>query len=274
MDEPRRGFDPLALAVNGVAVVAMLAIGGYLAISLWLEKPAPPPPKPVVAKPAPPTPRPETKSAPQARTVVGDIPPAPAELMAQYGAGRKWHYHVEVEPRLWRDATLIYRMRDRGGDKVVDTDFRYADGGMQFHLGTFAAGHPSHANTRFPGFFMYAAYLNRPLNLGERFSWEWPWQLPDGSVRPGRVKRYTAEVKEWTSIPAPRSMRAPMDQFPVARIEVRLAYVEDGVERFAAKETVWYAWRYLQVAKIVREGKTPDEAAHRIVADLVEHIYQ
>lgn len=263
MDEPRRRLDPLAVAVNVVAVVALVGVGGYLAVSLWRAKPAPPPPKPVVAKPAPKKPG----------IVASEVPPAPSQLIAEYGAGRSWRYKVEVEPRMWRDATLDYRVRDLKGAKVVDTDFRYAGGQMQFHLGTFAAGHPSHANTRFPGFFLYAAYLNRPLNVGERFTWEWPWQLPDGRLKPGRVKRYSAEVKEWTGLPAPKSLRAPADQLSVARIEIRLSYVEDGAERAAVNETVWYAWRYLQVVRIVREGRTPDESVHRIVADLVEHTY-
>ena len=38
---------------------------------------------------------------------------------------------------------------------------------MNFHLGTYAAGHPSHANTRFPGFFMYASYFPASLKKGE-----------------------------------------------------------------------------------------------------------
>jgi hypothetical protein len=120
VDEPRRRLDPLAVAVNAVAVVAMLAVGGYLAVSIWRDAPAPKPKaKPVVvAKPA------------------QQAPPS-----------------------------------------------------------------------------------------------------------------------------------------PVARIEIRLSYVEDGVERASATETVWYAWRFLQVVKIVREGKTPDEAAHRVEANLIAHLY-
>jgi len=58
----------------------------------------------------------------------------------------------------------------------VLTDFVYAGGTMNFHLGTFAAGHPSHANTRFPGFFMYASYFPASLKEGQRFAWGWPWQ--------------------------------------------------------------------------------------------------
>jgi hypothetical protein len=274
VDAPRRRLDPLALAVNGVAVAALVAVGGYVGYRIWQDPPqiAKPAQKPL-AKPAPVArPAPAPKAVPQPQPVsTGE--PVPNQLIAQYGAGRQWLYRVEVQPPLWRDATLRYRIDDRGGEKSVATHFLYAGGEMNFRLGTFAANHPSHANTRFPGFFMYAAYLDRPLNIGERFTWEWPWQLPDGQIRPGRVKRYAAEVKEWGNLAAPPSVKAPGDTFAVARIEIKLSYVEEGVERASASETVWYAWRFMQVVRIVREGNTPDEGARRIVAELVEHTY-
>jgi hypothetical protein len=111
------------------------------------------------------------------------------------------------------------------------------------------------------------------LHVGRSFTWEWPWQLPNGQVRPGRVKRYVAVVKEWGNIAAPPSVKAPMDTFAVARIDATLSYIEDGVERAVAVERFWYAPRFMQIVRIVREGKTPDEAAHRIVAELVEYAY-
>jgi hypothetical protein len=264
VDEPRRRLDPLAVAVNAVAVVALVAVGGYLAVSLWRDKPAPLP-KPA-AKTAP-------KEAPFGGQVVPQPKPAPvpAQLLAQYGSGRRWHYKVSVEPALWRDATLVYRVADRNGVRSVDTDFTYRGGSMNFNLGVFAAGHPSHANVRFPGFFMHAAYLDRPLAIGQRFTWEWPWQLPGGQVRAGRIKRYDAVVKEWQTLPAYPSVKAPSDTFVVARIEATLSYLEGGEQRARAHEVLWYAPRYLQVVKVIREGHTPDEGAHLIIAELVRH---
>lgn len=264
MDEPRRRLDPLAVAVNAVAVVAMLAVGGYLAVSLWRDKPAVLPKPAVVLRPAP-------QSAPFGGQGVPQPQPAPVptQLMAQYGAGRRWHYRVSVEPALWRDAMLIYRVADRDGVRSVDTDFTYKGGNMSFRLGVFAAGHPSHANVRFPGFFMHAAYLDRPLEIGQRFLWEWPWQLPGGEVRAGRSKRYDGVVKAWQTLPAYPSVKAPHDTFVVARIEATLSYIEAGEQRARAHEVLWYSPRYLQVVKVIREGITPDEGAHLIVADLV-----
>jgi hypothetical protein len=268
VDAPRRGFDPAALAVIGVATALMVAIGGYLAVSLWLHKP-PPPPQKVAAQKPPPKPVP---AAPQLRKVPADVP-VPSQAIAMHGAGQTWRYRVTVEPPLWRDATLAYRIIDQRGEKLVDTDFQYAGGNMKFRLGTFAAGHPSHASTRFPGFFMYVAYLDQPLDEGRTVGWEWPWQLPGGQVRPGRIKRYVGQVKAWENLSMPPSAKAPANMLSTARIEGTLLYIEDGVQRAAAAETLWYAPRFLQVVKIVHEGRTPDEEAHRIVAELVGYEY-
>lgn len=303
MEPPRRRFDPAALAVIGAAGLAALGIALYLLLRLGSDHPARPAedhrlrdaieevrrmfaesrPLPAVKAPAPVPPRAAAPTPPPARPVpqaaqktpaTAQIPPAPAELIAQYGAGRAWHYRVSVEPALWRNATLSYRIVERGGTKVVETGFRHSGGKMDFQLGTFAAGHPSHASMRFPGFFMYAAYLDRPLKVGQRFSWEWPWQLPGGQVRAGRVKRYESEVKAWENLPAYPSVKAPGDTFAVARIDTTLSYIEDGALRARAHETLWYAWRYMQVVKVIREGRTPDEGAVLIVAELVRHEVQ
>ena len=99
--------------------------------------------------------------------------------------------------RAWRDITLTYRTQREGAGIGVLTDFVYAGGKMNFHLGTFAAGHPSHANTRFPGFFMHASYLPQSLKEGQSLSWGWPWQ----PVREGRTPdegstRIVAELVE------------------------------------------------------------------------------
>ena len=281
MDSPRRRFDPAALAVIGVAVVLLVAASAYLLLRVWQDpaipvvKPRPKPaPPPVFAQKPVPAPAPKAAAPPrELRKVPADVP-VPSNLLATLGNGRTWRYNVTVEPPLWRDATLLYRVTERGGEKLVDTDFRHAGGNMSFRLGTFAAGHPSHASTRFPGFFLYVAYLDQPLDEGRTVRWEWPWQLPDGKVRPGRVKRFVGEVKRWENQPAAPSAKAPNDHFPTARIEGTLLYIEDGARRAAAAETIWYSARYLQIVRIVREGKTPDEAAHRIVAELVEHTYQ
>jgi hypothetical protein len=261
MSEPR-SRDPVALLLVGGAALLAVVAAGFLTYSLMQDFAAPRSEKPASVIPQAP------------RTLVTEVPlerVVPSELLAAHGVGRAWRYRVTVEPALWNDATLVYAMLESDGAKVVNARFGHAAGQMSFQLGTFAAGHPSHANTRFPGFFMYAAYLDRPLELGRRYAWEWPWQLPGGEVRAGRVKRYVGEVVEWGSLPAPLSAEAPGNTFVTWRIDGTLSYIEDGTVRASASETLWYAPRYLQVVRVVREGKTPDEGAHRIVADLVEY---
>ena len=208
--QPPRQQDPLALAFFGAAV-ALLA--GLLLYVFVLRVPEPKTPEPATParsfdlvgelrgqvarladkfrdKPTakPPSAPPATKAPPVA-TATGSG--------ATLEAGRAWRYAVVVEPPAWRDITLTYRTQREGAGIGVLTDFVHAGGKMNFHLGTFAAGHPSHANTRFPGFFMHASYLPQSLKEGQSLSWGWPWQ----PVREGRTPdegstRIVAELVE------------------------------------------------------------------------------
>ena len=132
---------------------------------------------------------------------------------------------------------------------------------MNFHLGTYAAGHPSHANTRFPGFFMHPSYFRQPLEPGQKLSWGWAWQ----PVREGRIKRYDGVVKRWEDV------TVPAGTYRSAVIEADLYYIEAGQVRAQAKETLWYAPQVAQIVKVVRDGRTPDEGSSRIVAELAEY---
>jgi hypothetical protein len=188
--------------------------------------------------------------------------PSPAPPVAGSGlqAGHAWRYAVVVEPPAWRDITLTYRTQREGAGIGVLTEFVHAGGKSDFHLGTFAAGHASHANTRFPGFFLHASYFPPTLTEGQRFAWGWPWQ----PVREGRVKRYEAKLARWESI------RVPAGVFTAAVIEADLLYIEGGKVQARARETLWYVPSLFQVVKVLREGRTPDEGSSRIVAELVE----
>ena len=262
--------DPLALAFFGAAL-AVLA--GLLLYVFVFKTPEPASPvrafdflKEVVReKPAAkPAPAPVASTAPAAKPVA-----APAQAGAGYPvyqppAGTTWTYRVSVEPQLWQDAVLVYRVTQQGGALVVDTDFRHAKGKMAFRLGSFRAGDPAHANTRFPGFFLYPAYFGNQIRVGQTLIAEWPWQLPGGGVRTGRVKRFEGKVV------ASEQYSGPV--FPMAsmlRIEGALSYIEDGRVQASARETLWYAGKAAQLVRIEREGRTPDEGATRIVAELV-----
>jgi hypothetical protein len=267
MDEPPLKKDPVAAAVFSIA--ALLLVGLVVYVAFFLERPgvAPgqpgmveeirrlakdfqpaPEAKPEARRPEKPAAIPSTKSAP------------PVALGASLEPGRTWVYAVTVEPPVWRDITLTYRTQPEGAGLGVLTDFRYAGGQMNFHLGTYAPGHPSHANTRFPGFFMYASYFHLPLEVGQRVTWEWPWQ----PLREGRMKRYDGRVLRWEDV------QVPAGTYSAAVIEADLQYVEAGKVQAQAKETIWYAPKAFQVVKVVREGRTPDEGVARIVAELAE----
>lgn len=280
MNEPSRRQDPLALAVIGGAIALVVAIGLFLVFSIRsqpegaatesfpqqvrnaarklvgelqksVESPPPPPPAP---KPAP---QPQAKPQPK--------PPAQVAA-AQRGRivlepGRSWRYAVKVEPEAWKDVTLTYRTVQEGGAIAVRTDFRHAGGQSAFNLGVFAAGHPSHGNTRFPGFFMYAAYLDLPLQVGQKVSFGWHWQ----GKSPGSAKRFEGVVT------ALEDVQLAGGVLPAARIEGTLTYHEDGQFRGGARETIWYAPKVGQVVKILRDGRVPDESVARISAELVEY---
>ena len=176
-------------------------------------------------------------------------------------AGRSWRYAVVVEPPAWRDITLTYRTQREGAGIGVLTDFVHAGGKMNFHLGTFAPDHPSHENTRFPGFFMYAAYLKQPLAMGQPVAFGWHWQGKSA----GSMKRFEGQVTAWEDV------QLPAGKLNAAKIEGTLTYREDGQFRAGARETFWYAPAVSQVVKIVRDGRTPDEGSSRIVAELAEY---
>jgi hypothetical protein len=171
-----------------------------------------------------------------------------------------WRYAVTVEPPVWRDITLTYRTQREVAGIGVLTDFIHAGGKSNFHLGTFAAGDPSHENTRFPGFFMYAAYLKQPLTIGQTVAFAWHWQGKSAAS----VKRFEGQVTGW------EDLRLPAGSLNAAKIEGTLTYREDGQFRGGAHETFWYAPKVSQIVRIVRDGRTPDEGSARIVAELAE----
>lgn len=253
--------DPLALAFFGAAL-ALLA--GLLLYVMFFK--APEPATPVRASDVLDqlrrrltglAERPAQQSAP--RPAGKSAPPAVASG-SSIEAGHSWRYAVVVEPPVWRDITLTYRTQREDAGIGVVTDFVYAGGKMNFRLGTFAAGHPSHANTRFPGFFMHPSYFKLPLEAGQKLSWSWAWQ----PVREGRIKRYEGKVARIEEV------TVPAGTFRAAVIEAILYYIESGEVRAQARETLWVA-PVVQIVKVIRDGRTPDEGSTRIVAELAEY---
>lgn len=276
-DPPRRQ-DPLALAVFGGVIALVAALGLFLAFSIRTQPEGPATaafpqqvrdavrklvagvrrefePAAPVAKPRPRPQQPQRKTEPQAQQ------DAPQRGRIVLEPGRSWRYSVKVEPEAWKDITLTYRTVQEGNALGVRTDFRHAGGQSAFNLGVFAPGHPSHASTRFPGFFMYASYLELPLQAGQKVSFSWHWQ----GKSPGSVKRFEGVV---TGI---ENLQLAGGALSAARVEGTLSYREDGQFRAGARETFWFAPQVGQVVKIERQGRVPDENLARISAELVEY---
>jgi hypothetical protein len=290
-----RKLDPLALAFFGAAL-ALLA--GLVCYVLFFKTPEPAQPtrasdflaglgeqleraidglrdspKPPAPEPAKPAPAPAPSAAKPAPAAPASVPgkgaqspnQAPRIPVSAPPAGQTWVYRVAVEPPVWQDIVLAYRVEQKGGDLAVQTDFTHAKGNMRFALGTFRAGHPSHANTRFPGFFLYPAYFGQHLQTGQQLAWEWPWQIPGGGVKAGRVKRFTGRV-----VGTEQHSSAAIPMSSAARIELRIDYVEDGKVLASVRENILFAAKAAQIVRIVREGRAPDEGSSRIVAEFAE----
>lgn len=284
--------DPLALAFFGAALALLAALLAYVG---FFKKPEPAPPastlealrkraevaveklrdKPA-AQPAPQPapvakPAPAAKAAPAPAPKAAAAPPAKAEAWrerqerlpaaAPLQPGRSWRYAVTVDPPVWRDITLTYRTQQESGGLGVLTDFVHAGGKSNFHLGIFAAGHPSHENTRFPGFFMYGAYLKGPFLVGDPVVFSWHWQGRSAAS----VKRFEGRVSSLDDV------QVPAGKLRAARIEGTLSYLEDGQFRERTHLLFWYAPTVSQVIKITRFGMTSDERSRQIDAELVEY---
>lgn len=244
--------DPLALAIFGAALALLFGLVLYV---FFVKTPEPAPSGVGLIEKA----RQFTEDLRQAEAPP-QPKPQPAPTKATLPIGHNWTYAVQVQPPVWRDITLAYRTQSEGGGIGVLTDFLHAGGKMNFHLGTYAPGHASHANTRFPGFFMYASYFPASLQPGQALSWSWPWQ----PAREGRIKRFEGRALRW------ENLQVPAGTFRALLIETELSYIEGGQVRGRAKESLWYAPGVSQVVKVVREGRTPDENLDRIVAELAE----
>jgi hypothetical protein len=262
--------DPLALAVFGVAL-ALLA--GLLFYMFFFRAPEPPPAAETTAflekarrQAAAVAERfqekPETKAplAPVARPAPTGAP-ARSAANTRIEAGHTWRYAVVVDPPIWRDITLTYRTRRESAGIGVLTDFVHAGGKSNFHLGIFAPGDPTHANTRFPGFFMYAAYLKQPLRVGDEVSFGWHWQGKSAAS----MKRFAGQVRSLEEV------AVPAGTYRAAVIEGTWSYLENGEFRARAREKFWFAPGVSQIVKIKRSGVAPDEGSKQIDAELADY---
>ena len=226
---------------------------------LQRKQPAPAPKPPPAAQPIPQagaTADPERAYPATTAPAAPQVRPPPADA--------SWNYDVFFGPGWQKSGQLAYqtKLEDKG---KLGANMTWTPSGGQpttWFLGIVEADHPSHANTRFPGFFMHAAYFPQSLVPGSRLLWEYPW--PGGDVRKQsqRVRRYDMKVMAWERVVAPAG------EFDAARLEGTLQYVDGDSVKAEVRYALWYAPRAKQVVRVRWMGRAPDEGNGEMVAEL------
>ena len=169
----------------------------------------------------------------------------------------------------WQKAGQLFYQTQAAEQGKLGARMSWTPGGGQtstWFLGIVEADHPTHANTRFPGFFMHAAYLPKTLGPGARLLWEFPWQGGDGRAISGRVRRFDVKVAGWERV------EVPAGTFDAARLEGTLRYVEDEQTRAEVRYTLWYSGHAKQVVRLVWLGRSPDEGNGEMLAELASYL--
>lgn len=284
---PRPGLEPVTIAIHAVLGLAALAGIAWVAMGLLSSRETPvrsaapitPAPRAAAPAPAPPATKPPAAAeaprvapaapAPTARSAAtsrASGTPGAAAVAPGPADGSLYVYAVTLQPPAWRNAELAYRSRRQADGRLsIEMAFEHGAGERTrstWAFGVFERGHATHANVRFPGFFMHAAYFPEQLEAGRRFSWAYAWQAAGGAVHPGRERRFDAVIV------GPEAVQVPAGRFEATRIEVTVSYVEAGRAAAMVRETLWYAPAAGQLVKVVRDGRSPDEPAQHIVAEL------
>ena len=195
-----------------------------------------------------------------------EVPAPPPPHARPVPANGAWTYFVLFGDNPNPVGQLSYRTRHAVGNAPPESDMTWQPNGGQgqtWSFGTVAAHHPSHANTRFPGFFMHAAYLPETLASGQILSWEFPWQGGNAALPPAdRVRRFDFKVAGW------EKLKTPAGQFDAARLEGRLRYLEKEAVRAEVEYTLWYAPAARQTVRVRWVGRSPDEGSTNMTAEL------
>jgi hypothetical protein len=238
------------------------------------QPPTPQPPTPRVKSPAPaqaPV-APATGITNDPQRVYPTIKPLalPHVLPVPVNAG--WTYDVFSGPTWQKSGKLHYQALayptqgpDHGKPGVTMSWIPNGGQTSSWFIGIVEADHASHANTRFPGFFMHPAYFPQTLAPGARLLWEFPWQGGDARRKGERVRRYDMKVIGW------EHMSLPAGEFDAVRMEGSLRYVDADSIKAEVAYTLWYAPRARQIVRLRWIGRAPDEANAEMIAELVAH---
>lgn len=192
---------------------------------------------------------------------VAVAPPSPHVRPVPAGAG--WTYTVHFGSGWQPAGQLHYETRRAASGNAPQATMSWQPSGGQrttWDFGTVAANHPSHANTRFPGFFMHAAYLPHELKQGAQMQWDFPWQ--GGAAGSERVRRFELQFAGWEKV------TVPAGEFDAARLDGTLRYIEQGGVRAQVRYTLWYAPAARQTVRLRWLGRAPDESSGEMIAEL------
>jgi hypothetical protein len=189
--------------------------------------------------------------------------PAPPHVVPPSAQGI-WIYDVSYGPQWNYFGQLYYRTKPARADKPeAEMSWTSKSGSSStWFLGVFEANHPSHADMRFPGFFLHPAYFPPVLRRGDRIRWELPWLYAGPAGEAGWVRRYEMRVTTWEKV------EVPAGKYDAARLEGTLRYVEPGRTAFEIRYTLWYAPAARQVVRVLWLGRAPDDSHGEMIAEL------
>jgi hypothetical protein len=193
--------------------------------------------------------------------------PGGSQVVAVPVDGR-WAYDVFFGPAWLKSGQLRYSTHRKvdpsakaGAQDKVGSNMSWTPNGGQstsWYFGIVEADHPSHANTRLPGFFMHTAYLPQSMQAGNRLLWEFPWQ-GGGS---GQVRRFDMRVVGWEAV------KVPAGEFQAVHLDGKLQYVDKDAVKAEVRYAIWYAARAKQVVRMLWLGRSPDESSSEMIAEL------
>ena len=251
-------------------------IDSFLHMIADMQAPPPEPPVPAPAQrramapatPATPAPLPALAqtSDPQRTYRQAAAPDGPQ--VAVVPADGQWTYDVYFGPAWQKSGQLRYSTRIQveqsakgGALNKLGSNMSWTPVGGQttsWYFGIVEADHPSHANTRFPGFFMHAAYLPQSMQAGNRLFWEFPWQGGGN----GQVRRFDMRVIGWETV------QVQAGEFQAVHLDGKLQYVDKDSIKAEVRYAIWYAPRARQVVRVLWLGRAPDESSAEMIAEL------
>lgn len=194
------------------------------------------------------------------KRVYAAAPPPDGAQVIKVPAAGNWTYDVFFGPGWQKTGQLRYTTQ-RQADQAVGANMSWIPNAGQastWFLGVMEADHPSHANTRFPGFFMHPVYLPPSPQPGSLVVWEFPWQ---GGGK-AQMRRFDMRVAGWETVTVPAGV------FTAVRIEGKLRYVDNESVKAEVRYELWYSPRARQVVRLLWLGQSPDESNAEMIAEL------